>query len=161
MQAEVVYDLNNFAAKTAVEHDNELRTRSLRLIKNRRQEKTVAPVKIILGAAVVIAICIAMIYSQVVLTELTSEVGFYEKQIADLDTEYVRLQGELEASTSIKTLEEAAEKELGLAKIDSSQVEYVNLTGDDSISVARTGGKYLIKENWDKFVEFISEYLPF
>ena len=161
MQAEVVYDLNNFAAKTAVEHDKELRTRSLRLIKNRRQEKAVAPVKIILGAAVVIAVCIAMIYSQVVLTELTNEVGFYEKQIAELDTEYVRLQGELEASTSIKTLEEAAENELGLAKIDSSQVEYVNLTGDDSISVARTGGKYLFKENWDKFVEFISEYLPF
>lgn len=161
MQAEVIYDLNNFAAKTAVEHDNELRTRSLRLIKNRRQQKTVAPVKVILGAAVLIAVCIAMIYSQVVLTELTSEVGFYERRIAELDTEYVRLQGELEASTSIKTLEEAAEKELGLAKIDSSQVEYVNLTGDDSISVARTGGKYLLKENWDNFIEFISEYLPF
>ncbi|MBR5310273.1 MAG: cell division protein FtsL [Oscillospiraceae bacterium] len=161
MQAEVIYDLNNFTAKTAVEHDKELRTRSLRLIKNRRQEKAVAPVKIILGAAVVIAVCIAMIYSQVVLTELTSEVGFYERRISELDTEYVRLQSELEASTSIKTLEEAAENELGLAKIDSSQVEYVNLTGSDNISVARTGGKYLIKENWDKFVEFISEYLPF
>lgn len=161
MQAEVVYDLSNFAAKTAVEHDNELRTRSLRLIKNRRQEKTVAPAKIILGAAAVIAICVVMIYSQVVLTELTNEVGFYERQIADLNTEYVRLQGELEASTSIKTLEEAAENELGLTKIDSSQVEYVNLTGTDEISVARTGGKYLIKQYWDNFVATISEYLPF
>lgn len=167
LQAEIIFDasnnynLENFAAKTAVEHDKELRTRSLRLIKNRRAEKTVAPVRIILGAAVVIAVCIAMIYSQVVLTELTNEVGFYENQIADLNTEYIRLQGELEASTSIKTLEEAAENELGLAKIDSSQVEYVNLTGMDEISVAHTGGKYLVQQYWNRFVEFILEYLPF
>ena len=161
MQAEVIYDLGNFAAKTPVQHDEELRTRSLRLIKNRRQEKTVAPLKIILGAAAVIAICVVMIYSQVVLTELTNEVGFYENQIADLNVEYVRLQGELEATTSIKTLEEAAETKLGLAKIDSSQVEYVSLTGTDEISVAHTGGKYLIKQYWDNFVSFIAEYLPF
>ena len=108
-----------------------------------------------------IVISVIMIYSQVVLTELTCEVSFYENQIVELDTEYVRLQGELEAITSIKTLEEAAETKLGLAKIDSSQVEYVNLTGDDQISVARTGGKYLIKENWDNFVNFIAEYLNF
>ena len=102
-----------------------------------------------------------MIYSQVVLTELTSEVSFYENQLTELNTEYVRLQGELEATTSIKTLEEAAETKLGLAKIDSSQVEYVNLTGADEISVARTGGKYLIKEYWDNFMDFLAEYIPF
>ena len=161
MSEEVAYDLENFAARTGEEHDKELKTRSLRIIKNRRKEKTVAPFKIILAAAVAVAVCVAMIYSQVVLTELTSEVSFYENQITELNTEYVRLQGELEASTSIKTLEEAAEKELGLAKIDSSQVEYVNLTGEDEITVAHTGGKYLIEQYWNSFVEFIAEYLPF
>ena len=161
MSAEVAYVLENFAAKTAVEQDKELKSRSLRIIQNRRKEKGIAPAKIILGAIMTIVICVVMIYSQVVLTELTSEVGFYENQITDLNTEYVRLQSELEASTSIKTLEEAAENKLGLAKIDSSQVEYVSLTGTDEISVAHTGGKYLIKENWDRFVNFIAEYLPF
>lgn len=158
---EVAYNLENFAAKTAEQHDTELKTRSLRIIKNRRKTKVIAPVKVILASAMAIVISIVMIYSQVVLTELTSEVSFYENQLTELNTEYVRLQGELEATTSIKTLEEAAETKLGLAKIDSSQVEYVNLTGDDAISVARTGGKYLIKQYWDNFVEFIAEYLPF
>ena len=158
---EVAYNLENFAAKTAEQHDKELKTRSLRIIKNRRKTKVIAPVKVILASAMAIVISIVMIYSQVVLTELTSEVSFYENQLTELNTEYVRLQGELEATTSIKTLEEAAETKLGLAKIDSSQVEYVNLTGDDAISVARTGGKYLIKQYWDNFVEFIAEYLPF
>ena len=158
---EVAYNLENFAAKTAEQHDTELKTRSLRIIKNRRKTKVIAPVKVILASAMAIVISIVMIYSQVVLTELTSEVSFYENQLTELDTEYVRLQGELEATTSIKTLEEAAETKLGLAKIDSSQVEYVNLTGDDAISVARTGGQYLIKQYWDNFVEFIAEYLPF
>ncbi|MBQ5328785.1 MAG: cell division protein FtsL [Oscillospiraceae bacterium] len=158
---EVAYNLENFAAKTAEQHDTELKTRSLRIIKNRRKTKVIAPVKVILASAMAIVISIVMIYSQVVLTELTSEVSFYENQLTELNTEYVRLQGELEATTSIKTLEEAAETKLGLAKIDSSQVEYVNLTGDDAISVARTGGKYLVKQYWDNFVEFIAEYLPF
>ena len=158
---EVAYNLENFAAKTAEQHDTELKTRSLRIIKNRRKAKVVAPVKIILASVMALVISVIMIYSQVVLTELTSEVSFYENQIVELDTEYVRLQGELEAITSIKTLEEAAETKLGLAKIDSSQVEYVSLTGTDEISVAHTGGKYLVKENWDRFVNFIAEYLPF
>ncbi|MBQ3531031.1 MAG: cell division protein FtsL [Oscillospiraceae bacterium] len=158
---EVAYNLENFAAKTAEQHDKELKTRSLRIIKNRRKAKVIAPVKIILASAMAIVISVIMIYSQVVLTELTSEVSFYENQLVELNTEYVRLQGELEATTSIKTLEEAAETKLGLTKIDSSQVEYVNLTGTDEISVAHTGGKYLVKQYWDNFVEFIAEYLPF
>ena len=158
---EIAYNLENFAPKTAEQQDKELKKSSLRIIKNRRKAKVVAPVKIILASVMALVISVIMIYSQVVLTELTSEVSFYENQIVELDTEYVRLQGELEAITSIKTLEEAAETKLGLAKIESSQVEYVSLTGTDEISVAHTGGKYLIKENWDRFVNFIAEYLPF
>ena len=158
---EVAYNLETFIPKTAEQHDTELKTRSLRIIKNHRKAKVIAPIKVILASALAIAVSVIMIYSQVVLTELTSEVSFYENQLTELNTEYVRLQGELEATTSIKTLEEAAETKLGLAKIDSSQVEYVNLTGADEISVARTGGKYLIKEYWDNFMDFLAEYIPF
>ena len=158
---EVAYNLENFMAKTAEQQDKELKKSSLRMIENRRKAKVVAPVKVILASAVALVISVIMIYSQVVLTELTSEVSFYENQIVDLDTEYVRLQSELESITSIKTLEEAAETKLGLTKIDSSQVEYVNLTGGDEITVAHVSGKYLIKENWENFVNLISEYLKF
>ncbi len=161
MSAEVAYDLNNFAAKTGKEHDQELKARSLRLIKNRRQVKTVAPVKLILGVLLVITVASVMIYSQVVLTELTAEVNSYQSKMTDLDAEYMRLNGELEASTSIKKLEEAAESQLGLSKIDSSQVEYVNLTGFDDITVAKTGGKYLLEQYWNDIIDFIAEYLPF
>lgn len=161
MSAEIAYNLDNFAAKTEQQHDEELKTRSLRAIKNRRKQKSVAPVKFILDAVAVIAVALIMIYSQVVLTELTAEVNSYESKISALDTERMRLEGELEASTSIKTLEETAEKSLGLSKIDSSQIEYVNLTGEDEISVAKTGGKYLIEQYWNDFIEFIAEYLPF
>lgn len=161
MSAEIAYNLDNFAAKTEQQHDEELKTRSLRVIKNRRKQKSVAPVKFILDAVAVIAVALIMIYSQVVLTELTAEVNSYESKINALDTERMRLEGELEASTSIKTLEETAEKSLGLSKIDSSQIEYVNLTGEDEISVAKTSGKYLIEQYWNDFIEFIAEYLPF
>lgn len=158
---EVAYDLSAFIPKTEEEHDKELKASSLRLIRNRREEKAVAPVKLLLGAALIVVIATVMIYSQVVLTELTAEVNSYESKIGNLDNEYMRLEAEMEASTSIKTLEETAEKQLGFSKIDSSQIEYVNLTGEDEITVARTGGKYFLKEQWQKFVNSLREYLPF
>ena len=86
---DVGYDLNTFAPKTAEQHDKELKTRSLRIIKNRRKVKVVAPLKIILASALAITVSIIMIYSQVVLNELTSEVSFYENQITELDTDKI------------------------------------------------------------------------
>ncbi len=161
MPAEVAYDLNKFAAKTEKEHDQELKSRSLRLIKNRRKVKTVAPVKLIFGVLLVITVASIMIYGQVVLTELTAEANSYQTKLTNLDAEYMRLNGELEASTSIKKLEEAAENQLGLSKIDSSQVEYINLTSSDDIAVAKTGGKYLFEQYWNDIIDFIAEYLQF
>lgn len=161
MSAETAYDLNNFTAKTEKEHDEEIRTRAIHLVKSRRQTKSVAPIKIVLCSIAFVAVCALMIYSQAVLTELTAEVNSYSGKMTVLNAEYVRLAGELETTTSIKTLEESAEKKLGLSKIDSSQVEYVNLTGADEINVAKTGGKYLAEEYWNGFVSTLKEYLPF
>lgn len=158
---EVAYDLSGFVAKTEEQHDEELKTRSLHLIKSRRQEKTVAPLKIIIGAVITIMIASVMIYSQAVLTEITAETNSYESKIQALMNEHTRLEGELEASTSIKAIEESAENRLGLSKIDSSQIEYVNLTDTDKVTVTKTGGKYVVKEMWNDITEFLSEYLPF
>ena len=78
---EIAYNLENFIPKTAEQQDKELKKSSLRIIENRRKAKVVAPVKIILASVMAIVISVIMIYSQVVLTELTSEVSFYENQI--------------------------------------------------------------------------------
>ena len=161
MSAETAYDLNNFTAKTEKEHDEEIRSRAFHLVKSRRQAKSIAPIKVVLCFVAVVAVCALMIYSQAVLTELTAEVNSYSGKMTVLNAEYTRLSGELETTTSIKTLEESAEKKLGLSKIDSSQVEYVNLTGADEISVAKTGGKYLIEEYWNNLIGTVKEYLPF
>lgn len=158
---EVAYDLSGFVAKTEEQHDEELKTRSLHLIKSRRQEKTVAPLKIIIGAMITILIASIMIYSQAVLTEITAETNSYESKIQELMNEHTRLEGELEASTSIKAIEESAESRLGLSKIDSSQIEYVNLTDSDEVIVTKTGGKYVVNELWNDITEFLAEYLPF
>ena len=158
---EVAYDLSGFVAKTEEQHDEELKTRSLHLIKSRRQEKAVAPLKIIIGAMITILIASVMIYSQAVLTEITAETNSYESKIQELMNEHTRLEGELEASTSIKAIEESAESRLGLSKIDSSQIEYVNLTDSDEVIVTKTGGKYVVNELWNDITEFLAEYLPF
>lgn len=155
MTAEVTLLLDNFAAKTEEQHDEELKSRSLHLVKTRRQTKTIAPFKIVMITIAIVVISSVMILSRVMLTELTEDANSYEKKITKLNTEYTRLEAELEAKTSIKTIAEAAESSLGLSKIDSSQIEYVNLTNNDEVKVAKSTGEKIKEEAanyWEKFV---------
>lgn len=159
MTAEVTLLLDNFAAKTEEQHDEELKRRSLHLVNSRRQPRTVAPLKIALAVLAVIAVASVMIYSRVVLTELTEDANSYTTKISELNTEYNRLEAELEAKTSIKAIAEAAEKDLGLSKIDSGQVEYVNLTDSDDIAVAESRTESIKKtvlSFWERVTGFFS-----
>lgn len=156
MSSEVVLMLDNFSAKTEEQHDEELKQRSLHLIQTKRQVKKIAPIKLLLIAVAVIMISSVMIYSRVVLTELTEDANSYQTKISKLNTEYERLEAELEAKTSIKAITEAAEKDLGLSKIDSSQIEYVKLTDNDSVAVEKAKTTS-IKNIFDRLADKISD----
>ena len=69
---EVVYNLENFAAKTAEQQDKELKNSSLRIIKNRRKVKVVAPVKDLFGA--VFFISVGMMVNPTIIVEYISPI---------------------------------------------------------------------------------------
>jgi len=161
LAAEAAYDLNIFAGKSAGETEQDLRRRTLRLVKNRRRPQQLLSYKTILLVVIVLAACVTMIYSRVVLTELTEEANGYQDKLTVLNAEYIRLSGELEAASSIKTLEESADSDLGLSKIESSQVQYVNLTSEDRIAVADERGIGWLGTLWESVTELFEAYNPF
>ena len=155
------YDLSIFDNKPAEEVDRDIKIRTLRVIKSRRRVRAVAPYKIILAVIAALAVTTLMIYSRVMLMELNAEIGNYQERITVMESEYVRLSAELESSTAMKTLEKSAVDDLGLTKIDSSQIEYMNLAAEDKIEVAKVRGSFVIAQWWDSFISWIGEYISF
>lgn len=161
MAAEAAYNFNTFAGRSAGETEKDLQRRTLRLVKNRRRPQPILSYKTIVLILAVLMACVTMIYSRVVLTELTEETNGYQQKLTVLGAEYIRMSGELEAASSIKTLEQSAESDLGLAKIESSQVQYVNLTSEDHIAVASERGLGALGALWKGAVALFEEYNPF
>lgn len=155
------YNLSAFNAKPMEEVDRDIKVRTLRLIKSKRQAKTVAPIKVILIVLAFLVVTVLMILSRVMIMELNAQISEKHQEITILDSEYVRLSAELEASTSMKSLESSAIDELGLTKIDGSQVEYMNLAGNDKIEVAHVGSGFIIAQWWESLINAIKEYIPF
>jgi|GEM_PF-1660419 len=155
------YDLGAFSSKPAEEVEKDIKVRTLRVIKNKRRVKAVAPYKIILAVMAVLAVTTLMIYNRVTIMELNAEISDYQSKITVLDSERVRLSAQLEAGESMKSLEDSAVNGLGLTKIDSSQVEYVNLAGTDKIEVANVSSSFVISQWWNSLISSVREYIGF
>lgn len=71
-------------------------------------------------------------------------------QIAQLTEENARLQAQLETKTSLKNVEDYAENVLGLQKLDTAQMEYVELESTNVIRVVEKEDKgiFVSLKNW-------------
>ena len=78
-----------------------------------------------------------MIYGRVEISSLCSEQTRQEEQLAQLQGENVSLQSELAQKTNMSKVEEYAENELGLKKLDKSQIEYVTVDSDSVAKVVK------------------------
>lgn len=79
-----------------------------------------------------------MIYGRVEISSLCSEQTKQEEQLAQLQGENISLQSELAQKTNMSKVEEYAENELGLKKLDKSQIEYVTVESDPVAKVVKT-----------------------
>ena len=84
-----------------------------------------------LGIAVVaMALMFSMIYGKVELSSLYDKQAQLESELTQLVNENVSLESELATKTGLSKVEEYAEQELGLQKLDKSQIEYVEIEKD-------------------------------
>lgn len=104
----------------------------------KRIRHAVTPLRV-LFTAVVVALCMVLLYNQMHLTRLTKELGEQQNALETLQSEYVSLKTQQEQALSISYVEEYAQSTLGMVKMDPSQVEYIEMTNPEVTEVSNTG----------------------
>lgn len=89
--------------------------------------------KVVLYIGIVFAILFAVSYRNALVTQTYSEVKNLKSQLSDIEKDNKQLEVNIESQTNLGAIEEKAEKELGLKKLEDSQIVYVSLDKQDYV----------------------------
>ena len=114
--------------------------RSLRVAPTPRRRRKTGLRPGVLACILVLAVTAAYIlYCQMQLTELSALVGEQSDTLNELKAENVSLTTKKANSMDMDEIEQYAVNNLGMVKLDNSQIEYVELTNPDTVTVAESG----------------------
>ncbi len=114
--------------------------RDLRVAPTPRRRKKARVRPSLLGCfAVMAAAAVYILFCQMQLTQLSAEVGEQNDMLNELTAENVSLTTKQVNSINLDEVEEYAVNNLGMVKMDNSQIEYVELTNPDTVTVADNG----------------------
>ena len=96
---------------------------------------------------VIFATVITVVYNQVQLTELTDQINTTTQQLEEAQSTEIQLNMEASQKMNGAAVEEYATNELGMSKVVSGQVTYVDVAQEDAGTVVRqaTGDSF-----WEK-----------
>jgi cell division protein FtsL len=122
----------------------------------RTEVKSGSLFNIILVSALAFVMLGTVIYSLDRRNTMYSKVSSLNNELELAEAENVRLQSELESKMSAKNVEDYAENELGMKKIDSSQIKYIEIQTDDVVSIPKQNEGVLakVREIFDRCVEY-------
>ena len=153
MQSSSAYSYDIAALQPKVKQPPELK-----VVKNRQFADNRAVLKAFGVFAVSLLVIAVMLYNNVILTELNDEIDYYQEQYEVLKSENRRMEVELEGKISLRNIEEKATQDLGMARMESYQVEYVDLSEGDKVTVASPAQEGIFSRLSDAFGSFL-EYL--
>ena len=105
--------------------------------------------------AVALGIVLMMIVSRVRITQINNEIAEMENQIGILQSENVRLKGEVAAIASPESVEEYA-KANGMTKVEPHQIHYFSVDDTDSAEIPESGGGNIFTALWDAIAGLFS-----
>ena len=142
-QENAAYDLSVFENRTArrAPHVEVKKGSNNRKLKQRMKALGTAAVVIVL-----LGLVWGLLYSQATLTELTTDVQRTQRQLSTARSEHDYLAGVMDSKTSVKNVEEVARAQLGLVKLDKSQITYATLEDESVITVPRSGWRQLMDQ---------------
>lgn len=141
----LAYDFNLFAPK---EKQNEYSDNIIKMPAKKTRSKakakrlSISAVSVIMAAFMVMAVC-GNIFLRVCITETSSKINDLNTEIAELDAEITKLNVQFENKISYTNLENAA-SEIGMKKMDKSQVTYMRVNSNNAAMTA--SGEKLISE---------------
>lgn len=129
MATSVAYDLSRFSDETPTQQ----RVRVASTKKNiRTEEDRKFLVRLVFLSVAVITLAVYTVYSNMLLTNVKSQITNRSSELVEIQSENIYLDYQIESLVSLRTAEEYAQS-LGLIKIDSAQIEYVNLEKENKI----------------------------
>ncbi len=91
------------------------------------------------ASLILVGMVVTLLSCNARLTELTGEIQATQKELTTSQSTYDYLQGQLEGISTMKNVEEIAVEQLGMTKLDASQITYVTLENQNSIVCAENG----------------------
>ncbi len=145
--AQAAYDLERFAGRPL-----ETKPR-MRAVEGKKQKLKISAekIKVIAVCVVMVGLTAGLLESQATLTELTTQIQSTQRQLVNAQSDYNYLSGVLDSKTSLKNVEQIATTQLGLMKLDKSQITYVTLESESTILRPETG--------FERFSDFLSNGL--
>lgn len=107
--------------------------RQLRVAENKKARRDFSGLKVIALSALVLAMAWGVLYSRAQVTELSAAIDTAQTELADAKSEYEYLSLTLESKTNLSLVEDIAKTQLGMTKMDKSQITYITLTGEDAV----------------------------
>ncbi len=88
---------------------------------------------------------------------IQNEITKSTKSVEMLASENARMKSELERKTSLTNVEDYAENELGLQKLDKSQIEYIQLQTENVVEIPENSSNVfiMIKNKFNDAVEYL------
>lgn len=115
----------------------------VRAVKGRKKASrlNLQTVKTAAVAVVMAALVVGFLYSQATITELTVDIQNVQSDLVSEQSTYNYLSGVLDSKTSLRSVEQIAAGELGLVKVDRSQVTYFSLESESVINRPETAAQ--------------------
>lgn len=145
----LAYDLGALAREKQLDEAGKLPQKKVRPAQpevqpvQRRQSAARAAVRpspvLLLGTVLVVGMVIALMLCYVKLTGISDNVSSIKREISALEEEHVALLTAYERTFDLATVKAAAEA-AGMSKPSSGQIQYIDLSGADSVEVYAAGG---------------------
>ena len=145
----LAYDLDALAREKQLDEAGKLPQKKVRPAQpevqpvQRRQTAARAAVRpspvLLLGTVLVVGMVIALMLCYVKLTGISDNGSSIKREISALEEEHVALLTAYERTFDLATVKAAAEA-AGMSKPSSGQIQYIDLSGADSVEVYAAGG---------------------
>jgi len=117
------------------EREEEYADRIKRKRSANKRRKFLANIQIVVIAVMVLALYSIVVLGKVELSSLYTDNAALEAQLETLQNENISLESELAQKTGLTKVEDYAENQLGLQKLDKSQIEYVEIEEKTSAEI--------------------------
>lgn len=126
-------------------------------MKKSKQFKRYSIPKTVIFALIALVMFWIVIDSYVSLNSMYSNVSKAQSQLTELKSENVRLESKLQSQVSVRNVEEYAENVLGMERLDSSQIKYIQIQDKDVVTLPAGKENFFVslKIRFGEFIEYL------